>query len=347
MRDWIDLTLHPERYHGATKKPPFFEGWYYKLVSADESQRFAVIPGIFLSDDPAVRHAFVQVFDGVSGQVSYHRYPVEAFTVASDKFEVCVGRNRFTTDTITLDIDDDLRRVHGELRFTNQVLFPVTVASPGIMGPFGWLSFMECYHGILSMDHGVQGALEVDGARVDFDSGRGYIEKDWGKSFPAGWVWMQSNHYNAPNTGLSGISLSASIAVTPLMGMWFPGFIVALWDGTTMHRFATYTGARVERLAITDGAVDWSMRGSGKRLEIHATRADASLLPGPDRADMGKRVPETLKAEIEFRLTRADGTLILAGSGRCAGLEVAGETERLMNAVNPKRSGSTQRSHRK
>jgi hypothetical protein len=336
MRDWIDLTLHPERYHGATKKPPFFEGWYYKMVSADESQRFAVIPGVFLSDDPAVAHAFVQVFDGVSGQVSYHRYPVEAFSAAPDRFEVCVGRCRFTQDSISLDIDDDLRRVQGELRFTDQVLFPVSAASPGIMGPFGWLSFMECYHGIISMDHGVEGVLEVDGERVDFNDGRGYIEKDWGKSFPAGWVWMQSNHYDGKD-GLSGVSLSASIAVTPMMGFWFPGFIVALWDGTTMHRFATYTGARVERLAITDAAVDWTMRGGGKQLDIHATRANASLLPGPDRADMGKRVPETLQADIAIRLTDADGRVILEGTGRCAGLEVAGEVERLLKAVNPRR----------
>jgi hypothetical protein len=32
-------------YHGHGKRPPFFEGWYYKLVSADETQRYAVIPG--------------------------------------------------------------------------------------------------------------------------------------------------------------------------------------------------------------------------------------------------------------------------------------------------------------
>jgi hypothetical protein len=52
---------------------------------------------------------------------------------------------------------------------------------------------------------------------------------------------------------------------------------------------------------------------------------------------MGKRVPETLKATIDFELTALDGTPILSGAGRCAGLEVAGEVERLLKAVNPRR----------
>ena len=29
-------ALNPGIFHGLNKKPPFFEGWYYKLVSADE-----------------------------------------------------------------------------------------------------------------------------------------------------------------------------------------------------------------------------------------------------------------------------------------------------------------------
>lgn len=29
---------------------------------------------------------------------------------------------------------------------------------------------------------------------MDFSGGRGYIEKDWGQSFPAAWVWLQINY---------------------------------------------------------------------------------------------------------------------------------------------------------
>ena len=68
-------TLHPAAYHGRGKKPPFFEGWYYKLVDATERHRYAVIPGIFVGDDAGRHHAFVQVLDGATGQSTYHCCP--------------------------------------------------------------------------------------------------------------------------------------------------------------------------------------------------------------------------------------------------------------------------------
>lgn len=326
---WVDTTLHPEWYHGERKRPPFFEGWYFKSVTADERSRYAVIPGIFLSDDPDKHHAFVQVFDGVSGHATYHRYPASEFQAATGRFGVRIGANWFSLDGLSLDIDDDLRKVRGELRFHGQISWPVSVVSPGVMGWYGWVPAMECYHGVLSLDHAVIGALTDDGVEIDFTGGRGYIEKDWGKSFPAAWVWMQTHHFDQPRT-----SFTASVAITPFMGGWFPGFIAGLWHSGKLHRFATYTGARVEKLEVSDGRVYWVISDRAERLEIEATRADTSILPGPDRVEMGKRVPETLKAEIHLRLTSIlTGATIFAGTGRCAGLEVAGEMDRLLAAL--------------
>ena len=63
MIRFIRSTLHPAAYHGHGKRPPFFEGLYFKLVDRTGAHRYAVIPGIFLSDDPVQHHAFVQVLD--------------------------------------------------------------------------------------------------------------------------------------------------------------------------------------------------------------------------------------------------------------------------------------------
>jgi tocopherol cyclase len=54
--------LTPGMYHGFDKKPPFFEGWYYKLVSANESHKVAIFPSVILGQDA---HAFLQVLDQV------------------------------------------------------------------------------------------------------------------------------------------------------------------------------------------------------------------------------------------------------------------------------------------
>jgi tocopherol cyclase len=326
LQRYLQLTFNPASYHGYEKRPPFFEGWYFKMVSADQQTRYAVIPGIFLSDDPSKHHAFIQVFDGVSGAATYHRFPAEAFEAARDRFYVRIGDNEFSTERIRLDIDDEQRTIHGELQFDNVIGWPVTVDSPGIMGPFGWLQFMECYHGVLGLDHGVRGKLTVDGARLDFTGGRGYIEKDWGQSFPSGWVWMQTNHFAQPGT-----SLTASTANIPFKVLEFNGFIVGLWHHGELHRFTTYAGGKTECLNIDEQHVDWVLRNGTHRLHIVAQRAEATPLPGPDKLEMGKRVPETIRSKVDVQLTRLKGdAMVFEGTGECAALEVAGDWERLI-----------------
>ena len=101
-----------------------------------------------------------------------------------------------------------------------------------------------------------------------------------------------------------------------------------------LYRFATYTGARIERLAIGEHDVTWSMRDRGHRLEIRARRTQASLLRGPSVADMGVRVPETLQATVQVRLSALVGRQerpIFEGTGHSAGLEVAGDIARLLS----------------
>ena len=62
--------FRPEAYHGHGRKPPFFEGWYFKLVDAQQERRFAVIPGVYDATDPAERHAFVQLFDDYGDELN-------------------------------------------------------------------------------------------------------------------------------------------------------------------------------------------------------------------------------------------------------------------------------------
>ena len=327
MKRYLERVRHPEWYHGHHRKPPYFEGWYFKLVSADGRQRAAIIPGLFKSDDPEQNHAFVQVLDGVTGQVVYHRFPADAFCAAPDRFEVTVGASRFTDRYVALQLSGPEQTLYGEVHFEGVTPWPVRLVSPGIMGPFGWLEKMECNHGVLSLDHGLRGTAVVDGRVVDWTGGRGYIEKDWGAAFPSAWVWMQSNHFETPGT-----CLTASIATIPVGPFWFRGTIVGLWHEGRLYRFATYNGARVEHLGIDEQRVTWALRARGHRLEIHAARAEGGLLRGPSTQAMGVRVPETLSATIGVRLSRLGGRqpeVILEDTGRYGGLEVVGDLERL------------------
>jgi hypothetical protein len=102
-------------------------------------------------------------------------------------------------------------RDHGGGMGTTGVAMGVgMVLGPGTAGWSAWVPRMEKYHGVVSLDHTIKGHLHIDHEEIDYNSGRGNIEKDWGASFPTAYIWFQSNHFEQLNT-----SLTASGAITP------------------------------------------------------------------------------------------------------------------------------------
>lgn len=61
------------------------------------------------------------------------------------------------------------------------------------MGPFAYLNGMACNHGIVSMKHQITGHMVIKGLDLYFKEDSGYIEKDWGRSFPKRYIWLQGN----------------------------------------------------------------------------------------------------------------------------------------------------------
>jgi hypothetical protein len=295
-------------------------------VDRSEHHRYAIIPGIFSSDDPEEHHAFIQVLDGSTGDATYHRFAADEFSAASDAFDVWIGPNHFWHDGFELDIADRQLEAAGRVELIDPVPWPVTWRSLGIMGPYGWVPWMECNHGVVSLDHRLEGALSVDGTPIEFSGGRGYVEKDWGAAFPAGYVWIQSNHFDHV-----GVSFVGSIAIIPWLFSSFPGFIIGLRLDGRLYRFATYTGATTRHLRISDESIAWVVADDEHTLTIEARRAKGGLLLGPTRDRMSDRIGETMLSEVSVELLTSAGDTIFDEVGRNAGLEAHGDLDRLLS----------------
>lgn len=325
--------MRPEAFHGRGQRPPFFEGWYYKLVSADGRHRLALIPALFIGKRPEDTHAFIQVFDGTRNVNHYLRYDATQFHADEEQLEVSLGGCRFTRDHVQVRIDRPELQLHGDIALEGTRPWPVTWRSPGVMGWFAWLPIMECYHGVVSMDHALKGSLQWNGERVDFEGGRGYVEKDWGRSFPSVWMWMQSNHFeHAPGT-----SFMASVAEIPLLAYRFAGFLSGLWHDGRLYRFATYTGARTTELDVSAPHVRWVVEDREHRLEVHGERGAFAQLAGPTPDDMERTVRESLSGHVELKLIdRRSARTVFEGRGIHAGMELEGD----MHRITPTRSGT-------
>jgi len=320
MYNRLQALFHPDQFHGWGKSKKYFEGWYYKVVNASETKALAFIPGIAMAEN-GTKQAFVQVMDGKKRTAEYHKFEAPEFQPKAGKFEIEIATNFFSNDTMRLDLPNAV----GQLHFSDRILWPDKWYSPGIMGPYSFVPFMECYHGILSMDHRIDGHLIIHGESIDFTNGRGYMEKDWGQSFPSAYFWMQTNHFSEP-----GISLKASVAKIPWMGGSFVGFIAGIWMNGQLIQFTTYNGSKLIKSYADQNEVKLIMENRKYRLEIIAHREKSTQLASPILGFMDGRIQESMTSLIDVQLyDKKNHNIILLDTGRNAGLEVAGKIKEI------------------
>lgn len=328
MINFLKKKLNPTCYQGINNHSQHFEGWYFKIIDKNERQLYAIIPGVFIDKNKFDSHSFIQIFDGVNNKSYYYKFPIKDFRSKDYVFNIQINSNYFSSNQLVLDLKNSFFEIHGELHFTDLTLWPKTLIEPGIMGWYTWVPFMECYHGIVSLDHKIQGSLSINGQNVDFSNGQGYTEKDWGKSFPETWIWCQSNHFNTMN-----VSFTGSIAIIPWIRKPFLGFIFGLWHKDKLYRFTTYSGAKLIHFEIDDRKVYYVIKQKRLILEITANRSESGFLQAPTINGMTHRIFETIKSTLEIKLSYESNTrneIILNDIGRHAGFEMAGDVQRLL-----------------
>ncbi|MBN1389612.1 MAG: hypothetical protein JXA22_03110 [Candidatus Thermoplasmatota archaeon] len=325
--------MNPPVFQGTLQESNYFEGWYLKSVSSDRSSVLSFIPGVSLSERS---HSFVQVINGITGWTEYFEFPIKDFKPEKDRFDVSVGGNRFFMKGLKVDIESSSHRISGELRFVDPTPFPKSCLSPGVMGWYSFVPRMECYHGVVSMGHKLEGTVVVDGKKMVFDGGKGYIEKDWGRSFPESWIWLQCNNFDRDD-----VSFMLSIAKIPWLGKHFTGFLSFLKVGNTVHRFATYTGARVTGYSFDGEKMGLLVEDRTSRLTITAVLNSAGELAAPVLGRMDRRIKESVDSDVLLEMRDRSGREILTSLGRRAGLEIMGDIDDLRLPPLPRKPSET------
>jgi hypothetical protein len=310
---------HPIWYQGVRKQRNYFEGWYFKQVTSDGKTTLSLIPGI--SKSASSPHAFLHVILAREGQAVpqtwYLVFDSQAFAYGDDPFFVQVGSQRFSETAVELDCDRDGLSMKGTLRLGPFLPIQKSGPFPTIMGPFAYVPLMECYHGVVSMDHALEGTVRINGETFSFDGGRGYVEKDWGASFPTEYVWLQTNHFGVPGT-----SLMASVARIPFLGLVFKGFLVNFVHKGKEYRFATYNGSKAILRHLSDNLVTYSFTRGKTTLTVNAKSDHAASLPAPKNGAMDHAIKEGLSGIVEVELFEKD-RLLFRGVGKHAGIEIA------------------------
>ncbi|KPU42389.1 hypothetical protein OXPF_41740 [Oxobacter pfennigii] len=308
-------VFRQEAFLGKLSYKRYFEGWYFKHVSRNLLNAYSFIPGISLC--PENPHAFIQVIDGVTGETKYIQYSLDEFSWDSKGFMVKVGHSVFTDKHISVNIQDEKTKIAAKINYKDSVKYPKSLLSPGIMGWYSYVPYMECKHAIVSLNHDLWGEMSIDGKTFDFTGGKGYIEKDWGTSFPKEWLWLHCNNFESKDA-----SVFISIANIPWLKSYFIGFIAFLYTGKELFRFATYNKSKITKLVKVENSIHISIMNNKYKMDMEIQPENSGVLMAPVMGNMDRRIKESIDSKVTVRLEDTKGGIIFGDNGIRAGLEV-------------------------
>lgn len=321
----------PHVFQGRLDKRPYFEGWYFKIVDEASGLSMCLIPGVSLTADGKA-HGFIQYADNLSGSSGKVDYPLEDLSFSSEALNLTLGPQHLSSDRLSLVSETGFPYTIS-LQIAKPLLYPVSLGHPGIMGPFRFAPAMECYHGVYLVEGRVTGTVTIGDQAIEIQNGAIYIEKDWGRSFPSAWIWLQASQFKATEDILedSGqrpepqgpVHLMLSVANIPWIGRHFVGHLGYLWLGDLRIGLGTYRGSQVTIDVLEDGGVQLVANSGLYHIVITATPRQTVNLIAPSAGAMVRYMEESLGAQVVLEVYR-DGELIYEGTSQFAGYERCG-----------------------
>lgn len=285
MNDQFEIMLGLDKENA-------FEGWFYKVDDVENDFMLSVIWGYStFHKDP---HAFLQITSSLTHETKYIRYPIEEMSYQTNPFIVKIGDNLLSKKKMTLSMKEPDFEISGEFRNGAFQEIKKSFLKPNIMGILTYLP-NECNHSITSMHHTVDGWVNINMNQMDIHQANGYIEKDWGTSFPSKYVWVQTNFHN-------GDSIVFSNATVPVLGKNATGFFLVLHYQGQEYRFSTVERSRMLAFEADDEQMYAKMKKGNLILELSAAPYNPVGLQSPKEGEMNTVIKESLDGELEVKL---------------------------------------------
>lgn len=279
-------------------KKDAFEGWFSKINDQENGLMLSIIWGY--STHQKTKHAFIQFQDNLRHDTAYIRYPIDELKWKTDPFVLQIGKNELSQKGMILDFAIDGVPVRGEFVFGFFSPIKQSLLKPNIMG---WLTFFpnECNHSIISMDHKVNGSIQIGDKSRKITDANGYIEKDWGTGFPNEYVWVQAHVQK-------NSSVVFSYASVPILGKYAKGFFLVLHHDGKEFRFTSIEGSRLKEFHVSEDSFDVVIIKSGMRLKLKVKQFNPVSLASPKHGEMKSIIKESLDGTIELTLEIKDQT---------------------------------------
>ena len=218
-------------------------------------------------------------------------------------------------EKIEININEENIKINGTIFLKEKENIMTSIVNPNIMGPFSYIPHMECNHAILSMQTLTNGEISIQDETLNFQNNNGYIEKDWGTSFPQNYIWLEGNQFQNKTT-----SFFLAIATIPYLCLKFKGLICVLIINHKEYRFATYNNTKIKELKHKKGKIYITLKKGKYTLKVEAKEKNTNNLKAPKHGKMNKEILESINSSIYIEL-KEKGKIIYKDKSNLCGLE--------------------------
>jgi len=198
--------------HAFPQKGPFFEGWYFRFIDFHNNRSFATLFGIVLPKDLSKAHnpAYFGVlrqngaegkllnYDSTPDMKHVHLTVGEGKNVSEDPSLKTPAHFTWKVPNVGyVDVKPSTSNVNvtiGDVRLEADIGAPHLWDESG-RGPMGWLGSLPLPLSwfVYSLGSPVNHYKWTELKTGKSMTGKGFVhmEKNWGKSFPKGWIWAE------------------------------------------------------------------------------------------------------------------------------------------------------------
>jgi tocopherol cyclase len=330
-------------YHWNGIDRGFFEGWYFRITLPKINESFAFMYSI---EDPLdlLPHSggAVQILGIGEEYLKYSLPNINNFWAAKGDLELGYW------GATNLDIPPQLLSVN---KFEQQIKQGYQVTSTLHQGTLpaqdcrwcyqtvpvydwgqpqqfqqatgSWLSFLPIFDPgwQVLMAHGLAtGWIEWQGERYEFSNAPAYSEKNWGRSFPEKWFWINCNSFHET----VGLAITAAGGRRKVLGMSEEVAMIGIHYRDRFYEFVPWN-ARVNWQIQPWG--EWRMQAINRDFTIELTGTTdlaGTMVSTPTEQGLVMCCRDTLKGQLTIDLRTRQGDRILTATSNNAGLEVGG-----------------------
>jgi hypothetical protein len=269
---------------------PYFEGYYFKFIN-EKKELIILIAGISISKNE--KYSFIQLASNFDKNVAFYKFPLSEFKSSKDSFLFSIGNNTFKRNEITLNLED----ISLQLQLKNSLNWNRSALNPNIMGFLSFIPKVECKHDIITVEAEVTGSVEFQNRTILFDKSRGYIEKNWGYSFPKKYLWLHANQFKNDQ-----LSLQFAMAKPKWLIFRPQVYIGYLMNG----RFIHFGSHRLSLANVKTEGEQTSIKINKFRhsIKIRVTNRTPINLISPKEGKLQNEISEYLNSTIELTVLK-------------------------------------------